>query len=368
MTPTWEIRVGDVRDRLREMPDESVHCVVTSPPYWGLRDYGVPGQLGLEATYIEHVETMTAIFGEVRRVLRPDGTLWLNYGDTYATGAGSAKNPGSRVQPRSGYEGKHRFTGDFPVCQPNRLPQPGLKPKDLCGIPWRVAFALQDDGWYLRSDIIWHKPNPLPESVRDRPTKSHEYLFLLAKSQRYFYDAASIRERDTGQDHARSVLENQDSLEPSGGLMRPHRGLRRCDGRNGLGRNARSVWTVSTQAFPKAHFATFPEELARRCIRAGCPKAGVVLDPFAGSGTTILVALQLGRNAIGIELKPAFAELARERITKGLRPHTARTDAIIDSPLFQSSVPASEADPPAEAEAPPHQASPAQPSPDEPET
>jgi DNA modification methylase len=369
---TWEIRQGDVCDRLREMPDESVQCVVTSPPYWGLRDYGDDGQLGLEPNPEQYVANLVEVFREVGRVLRDDGTLWLNLGDSYA---GSGKGP-SNDYPR----GAEHLSNVLSV--PNRwLTVPaGLKGKDLVGIPWMVAFALRADGWWLRSDIVWSKPNPMPESVTDRPTRAHEYLFLLTKSARYYYDAEAVRERDTGQDHARQVLDGQPSLEPSNGLASPHRGLRTLAGRDGLGRNRRSVWEIATEPYPEAHFATFPTKLVEPCILAGsspkaCGECGVpwervaeraggsfhdhgadavqgqsqdgarrkqryrdswhppmtlgwapgceheddrgsstVLDPFAGSGTVGVVALRHDRDFIGIELSEEYCELARRRI------------------------------------------------------
>lgn len=290
---------------LPTLPADSVHCVVTSPPYWGLRDYGVAGQLGLESTPEAYLAQMVGVFREVRRVLRDDGTCWLNMGDAY----------------NSRLNGSHGgWNGSSPTPQRTMNPgadvqisAPGCKPKDLVGMPWRLAFALQADGWYLRADCIWAKPNPMPESVTDRPTKAHEYVFLLTKSARYFYDADAVREPDAGNDHARSILTGQASLEPSNGLRSPHRGLRTLAGRNGTGRNLRTVWTIATEPTPDAHFATFPQALALRCILAGCPAGGIVLDPFAGTGTVGRVAEHCGRHAILIELSPAYGELIRER-------------------------------------------------------
>jgi DNA modification methylase len=365
---TWEIRQGDALERLREMPDESVQCCVTSPPYWGLRDYGVAGQMGMESTPEEFVASMVAVFGEVRRVLRDDGTLWLNIGDSYA---GSL----SRT--------------------------PRLKAKDLVGVPWTLALALRADGWYLRRDIIWSKPNPMPESVTDRPTSAHEYIFLLSKSPRYFYDAEAIREpslspyslkrpdgwategRHEAVDHSRRTRDKQR------GHGRRHDGFNdRWDSmskeeQQALGRNKRSVWTIATRPYPEAHFATFPPDLVQPCILAGTPPKvcgecqapwcrvtesefvpqpdvansqalrrdrnglddtsgwgdtprgttvrrtlgwesqcehhdsfgiAVALDPFAGAATTGLVATRLGRDFIGIELSPEYVELGRRRI------------------------------------------------------
>ena len=312
--PVNEILVGDALVRLKEMPDESVNCCVTSPPYWGLRDYGSDGQIGIEKTPNEYVERMVEVFRQVSRVLRSDGTLWLNLGDSYATGAGSARSPGGKC---FGKQNEAVDSGAFPMSQPNRMPIPGLKPKDLIGIPWRVAFALQAAGWWLRSDIIWAKPNCMPESVQDRPTRSHEYIFLLSKSERYYYDAAAIREKASyagpnspesiktpyGQGFARRAKADK---------QRGHSMEREEQVANG--RNKRDVWTVSPQPFPEAHFATFPEALIEPCIMAGCPAGGVVLDPFMGAGTTALVSLKAGRQFLGIELNPEYAKIAEARI------------------------------------------------------
>jgi DNA modification methylase len=361
--------VGDVRERLRELPAASVQCVVTSPPYWGLRDYGtarweggaancghvapalggtgketisggtanqhttravqyrdtcgkcgahrIDAQLGLERTPEEYVTNMVAVFREVRRVLRDDGTLWLNLGDSYASSGqeGITFVPGQSTLAcaSDGTKTVRQVKGRAPTA-------PGLKPKDLVGIPWAVAFALRADGWWLRSDIVWSKPNPMPESVTDRPTKAHEYVFLLTKSERYFYDADAIRE-EAESDH------------PSGnGFVRDARlSFVNADGSArgnpeqwtdvGGKRNRRSVWTIATQPYSGAHFATFPEALVEPCILAGTGERGacatrpcVVLDPFFGSGTVGVVALKRGREAWGIELNPKYAQLARERI------------------------------------------------------
>ena len=263
---------GDCREVLRGLEESSVHCVVTSPPYWGLRDYGADGQLGLEDTPADHVANMVDVFREVRRVLREDGTLWLNYGDTYAA------------------------TGS------------GLKPKDLCGIPWRVAFALQEDGWGLRQDIIWHKPNPMPESCTDRCTKSHEYIFLLAKSPRYYYDADAVREPNS--DPTRTNFERGVKLDKSrkdlASWSKPYKPA--------AGRNRRSVWNIPGNSYPGAHFATFPHDLVKPCIMAGCPDGGTVLDPFTGSGTVAEVARANGCKFVGAELNPEYIELAKKRL------------------------------------------------------
>jgi DNA modification methylase len=298
------ILTGDCRTRLAELPDGSVDCCVTSPPYWGLRDYGVAAQIGLEPSPGAYVERMAAVFRHVRRVLASDGSLWLNLGDCYATGAGRVG-----VRPGGGARGD-RWAG--PRQQPNRLPQQGLKPKDLVGLPWRVAFALQADGWFLRSDVIWEKPNAMPEPVRDRPTRSHEYLFLLTKSPRYHFDAQAIREP------ARST-------HPSGnGYRRPERLSYRDRGGAARGnerpwqvqplRNRRTVWSVCTRPYRGAHFATFPPALVEPCILASCRPGGTVLDPFGGTGTVGEVAWRLGRRFVLVELNPDYVALAEKRL------------------------------------------------------
>lgn len=365
---------GDTLQIMRQWPDGVIDCCVTSPPYWGLRDFGVDGQLGLEKTPEEYVEKMVAVFREVRRVLKKEGTCWLNLGDSYngSGGAGGDYNKGGlkEGQPKYG----RKYTDN-------------LKPKDLCGIPWRVAFALQKDGWYLRQDIIWHKPNPMPESVTDRCTKAHEYIFLLTKSAKYYYDADAIREpanydgrKDTVMKGGGKYAEVEFSpMNPQGHERWPYKN------KNGVPvRNKRSVWTVATKPYSEAHFATFPPDLIKPCILAGCPKEickkcgkarerivkktggsigqswhnhendlvagmsqqgksqlekageeysrktigigwtdcgcetfyepGIVLDPFMGSGTTAIVAYENRRNYIGIELNPEYIAMAEERI------------------------------------------------------
>jgi DNA modification methylase len=309
---TQRIIAGDCIEGLRTLPDASVHCCVTSPPYWGLRDYGHDGQIGLESTPDAYVARMVEVFREVRRVLREDGTAWVNLGDSYATGAGSYRNPGSDVSPIA-HGGKQAYTKDYARSQPNRMPIPGLKPKDLVGIPWRVAFALQADGWWLRQDIIWAKPNPMPESVRDRCTKAHEYVFLLTKSERYYYDAEAVSEAAATAGQAglgfypmRAAAMGR---KPSGNEAKdPSDGIRPST------RNRRSVWTVTTKPYSGAHFAVMPPDLVEPCIKAGCPEGGTVLDPFAGSGTTLAVAAELGRSGIGCELNPEYIRLAERRI------------------------------------------------------
>lgn len=377
------LHIGDVREQLRQLPDDHFDCVVTSPPYWGLRDYGtatwegglpdcdhrsptmrdgrnedratlagsaatnrgqlllahrsrcgkcgavkVDHQIGLESTLGEHLDVMVEVLREVRRVLKPTGTMWLNYGDCYATspnGRSAAEvkeignddrtfrdKPFSTVGPirwpkqerSNGGEGQHfDRRGGF------------LKAKDLCMIPNRLAIALQDDGWWVRSEIIWHKPNPMPESTRDRPTSAHEKIWLMAKNERYFYDADAIAEPANPEHFSRYRYEftggkkGLDEAMPLGRSIHP-KGIREFSGT----RNARNVWTMGTAAFSEAHFATFPAELAERCIKAGCPAGGSVLDPFGGAGTTALAALANGRTATLIELNPEYATLARARI------------------------------------------------------
>jgi DNA modification methylase len=362
------ILVGDVRGRLSELADESVNCVVTSPPYWGLRDYGtaswdggdaacdhlgkpmatkaninrncgtgndvknaearefykaicgkcgatrVDSQIGLEQTPGEYVDQLVSVFCEVRRVLRDDGTLWLNLGDSYA-GSGKGGNPeGSKWSGFVGNKAREKSA----KASTSIIPQ-GLKPKDLVGIPWRVAFALQADGWYLRQDIIWHKPNPMPESVTDRCTKSHEYLFLLTKSAKYYYDHEAISEQSVSFSHK---LPHSEGIKNIVGQMSKRGVTRTTEGLNLKSqgektkerRNRRSVWTVATKPFKDAHFATFPPQLIEPCILAGCPENGTVLDPFFGAGTTGLVAQRHNRRWIGCELNPEYAEMARRRI------------------------------------------------------
>jgi DNA modification methylase len=300
----YDILQGDCIEQLRTMEANSVHTCVTSPPYYGLRDYGHDGQIGLEETPEAYVAKLVEVFREVRRVLRDDGTVWLNLGDSYFSSTKGTGGSDPEKSSKQAWKGSDNGQGGYNV----KLSAGGLpiKPKDLIGIPWRVAFALQADGWYLRQDIIWHKPNPMPESVTDRCTKAHEYIFLLSKSERYYYDIDAMKEKAVKGD--------------SGAGARNYTGI---NGRERLtqsessrieGRNRRSVWTIATQPYPGAHFAAFPPELIRPCIQAGCPPDGLVLDPFGGSGTTAQVAIQEGRNAVIIELNPKYVELARKRI------------------------------------------------------
>lgn len=375
------ILIGDVRDRLREMPADSVDCVVTSPPYWGLRDYGVVGQIGLEPTLGEHLAVMVEVFEEVRRVLKPTGTLWLNYGDCYAT----SPNGRSAADTKAAGTDDRTFR-DKPFSTIQGL----LKPKDLCMVPNRLAIALQEAGWWVRSEIIWAKPNPMPESINDRPATSHEKIFLLSKAPRYHYDADAVRqglaeasvsrlaqnvEAQEGSHRANGGAKTNGTMKAVGGRRSKQaqtaasaesaggssgrrmagfnerwdakekakrdsfaRVSKDTDGAHGQkpqnrpdrediayprgeGRNLRNyepvpvqVWPIATRPFSEAHFATFPPELAERCLKAGCPAGGTVLDPFGGAGTTALVADRLGLNCTIIELNPEYAEIARNRI------------------------------------------------------
>lgn len=374
---------GDCIDMMRTLPSESVHTCVTSPPYFGLRDYGVDGQIGLEASPREFIDNLVQVFREVRRVLRDDGTLWVNMGDSYAGswGAHGRDDMGLGVSSLSARQ----------VAASARKQKAanhhGLKPKDLMGMPWRLAFALQDDGWYLRQDIIWHKPNPMPESVRDRCTKAHEYLFLLSKGPRYHFDQEAIREPAnlTGKGSATtfrggayvggSTFDNSaggkrtvsgNTVPRNNGVGWGHgydaepkprtvgskrnsfaRATKYSEGEHGQTgqhrpgredidydqtRNKRSVWSVATNGFKGAHFATFPPELIRPCILAGAPRGGLVLDPFGGAGTTGLVAMQEGRQSVLCELNPAYAALARQRLDLAWLEGASQMDMLLDMP------------------------------------
>jgi DNA modification methylase len=361
---------GDCRERLRELPAASVHCCVTSPPYFGLRDYGtaqwdggdercdhkeitarrdagrvnvgafngptrggvfyyrnecakcgarrVDSQIGLEPSPAEYVAQLVEVFREVRRVLRDDGTLWLNLGDSYGSGEIGRHDALKPAKESSAGITYKKFEGS----QRQQRPRSSIKPKDLIGIPWRVAFALQEDGWWLRQDIIWAKPNPMPESVEDRCTKAHEYIFLLSKSERYYFDGEAIKEP------AKVAWDSRDMIDLPGANTKDAaavaQGLRTRGGNSyhppGLRytANRRSVWTVTTSPYPEAHFATYPPALIRPCVLAGAPVGGVVLDPFAGSGTTGKVALEQGRSAILIELNAAYVKLIKKRCVVNL--------------------------------------------------
>jgi len=311
------IHQGDCLASLRSMEARSVHCCVTSPPYFGLRDYGHDGQIGLEPTPGEYVAKLVEVFREVRRVLRDDGTLWLNLGDSYASTPPGNKTIG--VSAKSGLRGVNGASGAYRetlasghATKRDTSKLQGIKPKDLLGIPWRVAFALQADGWYLRQDIIWHKPNPMPESVRDRCTKAHEYIFLLSKSPKYHFDADAISEPSI---HAGYTVKAHKSGKNQSGQQFRDTATGGADCTVKERRNRRSVWTVTTKPFKGAHFATFPPDLIEPCILAGCPEGGTVLDPFLGSGTTAVVALRNRRNAIGCELNPEYVKIAKKRIS-----------------------------------------------------
>jgi DNA modification methylase len=306
------ILVGDVRQRLSDIADGSVQCCVTSPPYWGLRDYGADGQIGLEQTPDAYVSEMVEVFREVWRVLADDGVLWLNLGDTYSSHK-DCKSTAQTLAKGGSSEIASVIEKGKSVSRDSRmLKSQGFKNKDLIGIPWRVAFALQADGWYLRQDIIWAKPNPMPESVTDRCTKSHEYLFMLTKSARYYFDNVAIKEP--------SVSYAADKRADKGRFVYDVK----FDGTPGTGnqafvtinetRNKRSVWTISTKPFKGAHFAVMPEALVEPCVLASSRPSDLVLDPFTGSGTVAVVTLKHGRNFVGVELNPEYAEIAKNRI------------------------------------------------------
>lgn len=277
--PDVKLYLGDSLEVLKTLPEKSVNCCVTSPPYFGLRDYGVNGQIGLEGSPEEYTDRLVGVFREVWRVLRDDGTLWLNLGDSYAN-----------------------------------KPMGSIKPKDLIGIPWRVAFALQADGWYLRQDIIWHKPNPMPESIKDRCTKSHEYIFLLSKSSRYHYDNDAIKEPSTDPESYKPHRRRNEDKRSADKLFTTKVG-NNAQGKFYPTKNKRSVWTVIPKPYKDAHFAVFPPKLIEPCVLAGCPPGGVVLDPFSGSGTTGAVSLENGRKFVGVELNPDYIALSKNRLS-----------------------------------------------------
>ncbi len=331
------ILIGDCRERLRELPDASVNCCVTSPPYFGLRDYGCEGQMGLEPTPDEFVAGMVEVFREVRRVLRDDGTLWLNIGDSFAGSWGSQGHRETPAKPSRSSIANHPKGASYT----GTIRQDGLKPKDLIGIPWMLAFALRADGWFLRSDIVWAKPNGMPESVQDRPTRSHEMVFLLSKSPRYYYDAERLRtpaapssetrlaqdvDAQTGSDRGNGGAKTNGPMKAVRRSDKQRGHTRRHDGFNDRwdamersdqcagGANLKSVWWLAPAQFRDSHFATMPESLAEICVLGGCPTGGTVLDPFGGAGTTGLVADRLQRNAILIELNPEYAGIAQRRL------------------------------------------------------
>lgn len=331
-----ELICGDALSELKLMASDSINCVVTSPPYFGLRDYGIAGQIGMEATLPEYVSRLVAVFDEVRRVLKPSGTAWLNLGDSYS-GSGRGGNPeDSPHQKQKTNRGcivgqTARDAATTNGAGDDRLK--GFKPKDLIGAPWSVAFALRDAGWWLRQDIVWAKPNPMPESVTDRCTRAHEMIFMLTKSARYYYDQDAIAEQSIGMDRVRDKQNGTTTKHSDGGRFTQKPDKQRGHKRTHAGfndrwdamskdeqcsamRNKRSVWTVATKPYPGAHFATFPPEIAETCILAGCPRAGVVLDPFGGSGTVAEVALKHGREYVLIDLNPKYVELQKERLAR----------------------------------------------------
>lgn len=311
------ILCGDVLEKIKEIPDNYVNCVVTSPPYYGLRNYGIDGQIGLEQTPEEYVNKMVEVFREVRRVLASDGVCWLNLGDSYYNyrpGRGQALNK----------QTFSKTSQDLPQeCARRGNKLVGFKEKDLLMIPARCAIALQADGWTLRSDIIWNKPNPMPESVFDRPTKSYEHIFLLTKSPKYFYNGDAIREpaKDWGtRDRSKGKYTSGD-VPISGGK---HGGLKNANFAE-RGKNRRDVWTIQTSSYRGAHFATMPATIPEFCIKAGCPDGGIVFDPFSGSGTTAMVAKALGCNYLCIELNPKYIEMAEKRIAEGYKKKVEKT-------------------------------------------
>ena len=347
-------------DGLKLLEDNSIDCCVTSPPYWGLRDYGNDAQIGMEEIPDKFVQSLVDVFTEVKRVLKPEGTLWLNLGDTYSAHK-DCKSVSDSLRVGTGSEDANVIEkGKSHSRNSKMLKSVGLKNKDLIGIPWMVAFALRSSGWYLRQDIIWSKPNPMPESVRDRCTKSHEYIFLMSKSQKYYYDQEAIKTEikdDSVKRMLRGVSDNHKNINGAPGQtphsmnkarenvkkIRPNgisrdrlldydskeKQLRPKTVRGGYSSehelpepngmaNKKSVWTVTTKPFSDAHFATFPEELIVDCIKAGCPEGGIVLDPFMGAGTTAMVARKLNRNYIGFELNPEYIKIAEKRLYKSL--------------------------------------------------
>jgi DNA modification methylase len=310
----WKLIKGDCIAGMDGLADSTVHCCVTSPPYFGLRDYGCEGQIGLEQSPDEYVSRLVDVFRSVRRILRDDGTLWLNLGDSWAS------------TPQGTFNAPQKMAGKNAGVYGNFRRKVGLPPKNLIGIPWRVAFALQADGWFLRQDIIWHKPNPMPESVRDRCTEAHEYIFLLSKKQNYYYDCDAVKEPVAESTIERLQQKNLMNQVGSSRVPGKTNGNMKAVG-NTQTRNRRSVWTIPTRGFKGAHFAVYPEQLIEPCILAGCPLDGTVFDPFTGSGTTAVVALRNQRNFIGTELNPEYCEIARNRIGSDM-PLYATQNAI----------------------------------------
>lgn len=307
---------GHVLDVLPTLAAESVNCVVTSPPYYNLRDYGVDGQIGLEPSPAEYVETMRGVFAEVRRVLTKDGVLWLNLGDSYSRGPGEHTDGPQQSRNGSGVRGPRLMHPSASRACLTRTFSDVPPAKNLLGIPWRVAFALQDDGWVLRNAVVWAKPNAMPESVTDRLSTRYEHVFLFSRSPRYWFDLDPVREPHITADRVLiKAPRGSQAWSANASIGQPQQASGTAGvGRDENGRNPGDVWTIATQPFPGAHFATFPPDLAKRCILAGCPKDGVVLDPFTGSGTTLMVARQLARKAVGIELNPAYLDIAAKRI------------------------------------------------------
>lgn len=319
-----QIITGDVLEVIKELPDCCCSTCVTSPPYYWLRDYGADGQIGLEETPDQYIERLVAVFREVRRVLKDDGTLWINIGDCYAGSGKGRTSDGIYSQKSQSIESQGQKSGKL-----RRAPAAAgtIKRKDLFGIPWLLAFALRADGWYLRADIIWHKPNAMPESAKDRPTRAHEYVFLLSKSEHYYYDAEAIKEPAAGfpgseNPNARrrgnsrtfrggNAYTHDQAIENSAKVERDSHGL--APNKTSK-RNRRTVWTIATRPYKGAHFATFPEELVRPCILAGSRPGDTVLDPFCGSGTTGAVAIQESRDFIGIEINPEYSKMSEQRI------------------------------------------------------
>ena len=314
-----QILEGDCLQMLKRLPSKSINTCITSPPYWGLRNYNdEEKQLGMEDTPEEFVDNLVKVFREVKRVLRDDGTVWLNLGDSYSSGGRTTTTNQSL-----------RGDKNYGVTRPK--PSKGIKPKDLIGIPWRVAFALQQDGWYLRQDIIWNKPNPMPESVKDRCTKAHEYIFLLSKNVKYYFDNEAIQE-DSVSINSKGEVGKANSTINIGKSVADKEGFEIRDGLKDMGvypqKNKRSVWTVTTKPYKDAHFATFPHDLIEPCVLAGCPRDGLVLDPFAGSGTTGQVALAHNRKAVLIELNAEYVQLIKKRFGIGTTLFDARADIL----------------------------------------